>query len=251
MQKLIELEQVSKAYRLPKGKTLEVLKNITLTVYQGEVIGLLGINGAGKTTLSSILATLHPPTSGNVLYNGQSIYQNLLEFRKLIGFCPQKPNVSPYLTLRQSLEFAGEFYGLDATTIHSRVERLMNDFDLQKYAHNFIYTLSGGYKQRFMIARALMHNPKIVLLDEPTVALDAPVRRYLWEVIRELKKSGVTVILTTHYLEEAEALADRICLLHKGEIMLIDSPENLKTKFAAKNLESVFLTLLEEEANHD
>lgn len=250
MKSFIELEGVSKIYSLEGNVQLHALKNVTVTVREGEVLGLLGVNGAGKTTLSSILATLHPATSGDVIFEGNSIYKNLIAYRKMIGFCPQRPNVSPYLTLRQSLQFAGDFYGLASPVIEARIHQLMVDFELTQYAEQKVYSLSGGYRQRFMLARALMHQPRLIILDEPTVALDVPVRRYLWSVIRKLKQEGVTVILTTHYLEEAEALADRVCLLHKGQVLLIDSPENLKTRFAAKDLESVFLALLEE-TSHD
>lgn len=250
MKSLIELRGVKKIYKLGSGRELQALKNVTLSIHEGEIIGLLGVNGAGKTTLSSILATLHPSTAGEVLFEGRSIYQDLAHYRRHIGFCPQRPNVSPYLTLEESLFFAGELYGLAPATIAARTQQLMQDFSLTPYASHTIKSLSGGYKQRFMIARTLMHQPRVVILDEPTVALDAPVRRYLWNVIRELKGAGVTVILTTHYLEEAEELADRVCLLHRGEIILVDTPQNLKTKFAAHDLESVFLALLEE-TSHD
>lgn len=249
MNSFIELHGVRKVYDLGGGKQLEALKNITLSIRAGEIIGLLGVNGAGKTTLSSILATLHPPTAGTILFQGSSIYDNLMAYRKIIGFCPQRPNVSPYLTIRKSLQFAGDFYGVDRSVALPRMERLLHEFELDRYASQTINTLSGGYRQRFTLARALMHEPRLMILDEPTVALDAPVRRYLWQVIRDLKKSGVTVILTTHYLEEAEQLADRVCLLHKGEISLVDTPHNLKTQFAVHNLESVFLALLEEETH--
>lgn len=249
MNSFIELNGVRKVYQLGNGKQLEALKNITLSIRAGEIIGLLGVNGAGKTTLSSILATLHPPTAGTVNFQGISIYDNLLEYRKNIGFCPQRPNVSPYLTIRKSLQFAGDFYGVERSVAAQRMERLLHNFELDRYADQTINQLSGGYRQRFILARALMHEPKLMILDEPTVALDAPVRRYLWQVIRDLKKAGVTVILTTHYLEEAEQLADRVCLLHKGEISLVDTPHNLKTKFAAHDLEAVFLALLEEETH--
>ena len=249
MKPLIELTSVRKVYDLEGGQKLEALKNVSLTVYEGETLGLLGVNGAGKTTLSAILATLHPLTAGQILFEGKSIYADLIGYRTVVGYCPQRPNVSPYLTLRQSLSFAGEFYGLDRNETAARMDKLIKNFELSRYADHTIKSLSGGYRQRFMIARTLMHKPRLIILDEPTVALDAPVRRYLWEVIRELKRNGVTIILTTHYLEEAEQLADRVCLLNKGEIVLVDSPENLKKKFSATDLESVFLTLLEEVAH--
>ncbi len=250
MRPFLEIDALRKVYPVKDGKKIEVLKSVSLSINRGEIVGLLGINGAGKTTLSSIVATLHPPTSGIIRLEGRSIYDDVIGYRMKLGFCPQKPNVNPYLSLRQSLMYAGAFYGIAKDVVEARVDDLMQRFDLIKYADWMIGKLSGGYKQRFMLVRTVVHHPSLIILDEPTVALDAPVRRYLWDVIAELKKLGMTIILTTHYLEEAEHLADRVCLLHAGKIMLIDTPSNLKTKFAMHNLESVFLALMEE-LRHD
>jgi ABC-2 type transport system ATP-binding protein len=247
MQKtLVQLHHVNKYYPLPGGKRRHALKNVSLDIYRGETLGLLGVNGAGKTTLSSLLATQHPATSGQILYNGQSIYDNLAAYRSIIGYCPQKPNVDEALTLRQNLYFAGLFYGLDEQTIAQRIRELAKQFVLEEYLDASISTLSGGYRQRFMLARSLMHNPQLVLLDEPTVGLDPHIRRQLWQCITDLKEHGVTVILTTHYLDEAEQLSDRVCILDKGSIIHIDTPANLIKHRAKKNLEEVFLSLIEE-----
>jgi ABC-2 type transport system ATP-binding protein len=250
MKPFVELINLCKVYNPKSSNPFEALKNVSLTIHEGEILGLLGVNGAGKTTLSSILATLHPLTAGTVLFEGKSIYEDLVEYRKKVGFCPQRPNVSPYLTIRESLMFAGEFYGLDRKAAAERTEKLMHDFELTRYAQQTLQSLSGGYKQRLMLARTLMHQPRLVILDEPTVALDAAVRKYLWGVILGLKQAGITVILTTHYLEEAEQLSDRVCVLHRGKVVLVDTPQKLKDRFKAEDLESVFLTLLEE-SSHD
>jgi ABC-2 type transport system ATP-binding protein len=222
------------------------LNDINLDIYSGEVITLLGPNGAGKTTLSSIIASLHPVTSGDILYEERSIYQDLIGFRKILGFCPQKPNFSANLTVRQHLEFAGRFYLIHKNIIHRRVNELMEQFNLKEYENESPTILSGGYKQRLLIARALLHNPKLVILDEPTVALDPHIRRQLWEIIRALKKEGVTVVLTTHYIDEAEILSDRVCVLDKGLIRLIDTPGNLISSYDKSKLEDVFLQLMVE-----
>jgi ABC-2 type transport system ATP-binding protein len=242
---LLSIKNVTKQYGT--GTTaINALKGVSLDIYKGEILGLLGVNGAGKTTLSSIIATLNPATTGDVLYQGTSIYKDVPSFRRVIGFCPQKPNVNTILTIKQNLIFAGRFYGMPEALIQERVATLLKRFELEKYADRTIDVLSGGYKQRFLIARALLHSPKLVLFDEPTVALDPHVRHDVWAIIRELKAQGVTIILTTHYLDEAEVLSDRVCILDQGVIQLIDTPENLKSLHQKGSLEDVFIKLIQE-----
>lgn len=236
---LLKLKNIKKRYG-----TVQVLNGITLDIYKGEILSLLGVNGAGKTTLSSIIATLHPATEGDIEYNGESIYKNIPDFRLRLGYCPQKPNLNVLLTLEQNLMFAGKFYGVPEDEIAPRVQQLAEQFGLQKYLHEKASMLSGGYKQRFMIARSLIHKPEFIILDEPTVGLDPHIRRNLWEMIKDLKKDGITVLLTTHYLDEAEKLSDRVCILDKGDIKLIDTPDKLLADFQQKNLEDVFIELL-------
>ncbi|MBP6891957.1 ABC transporter ATP-binding protein [Candidatus Babeliales bacterium] len=239
---LISIKDVSKTYQ--GTPTIQALKNINLDIYEGEILGLLGVNGAGKTTLSSIIATLHPATTGSILYNGTSIYKDVISFRRIIGFCPQKPNIDSMLTIKENLMFAGRYFNMPHDQIEQRSNELMQKFQLTKYANSKGAVLSGGYKQRFLLARTLMHQPKLIILDEPTVALDPHIRKNLWDVIKMLKSEGVTVILTTHYLEEAEVLSDRVCILDNGTVKLIDTPENLKRNFKEANLEDVFLKLM-------
>lgn len=239
MKILLSLRDITKAYG-----SLQALKGITLDIFAGEIVSLLGVNGAGKTTLSSIIATLHPPTTGDILYEGKSIYQDVPSYRRLIGFCPQKPNLNPNVNVRQNLEFAGRFYGLVEEVVQQRVDEVMKRFGLEKHAEKFSNQLSGGYRQRVVIARTLLHKPKLIIFDEPTVALDPHVRHQLWSLIKELKKDGVTVLLTTHYLDEAEVLSDRVVMLDQGQIMLIDTPENLKNQHQQGRLEDVFIKLM-------
>lgn len=245
---LLSIKNIKKTYTT-KEKTFEALKGVSLDIYKGEVLGLLGVNGAGKSTLSSIIATLHPASSGDITYNGASIYNDLPSFRMRLGYCPQKPNLNPYLTLEQNLIFAGRFYGVPEDAIKERIAILAKRFGLQDYLQEKAAILSGGYKQRFMIARSLIHQPEFIILDEPTVGLDPHIRRNLWTMIKELKNDGITVLLTTHYLDEAEKLSDRVCILDKGLIKLIDTPDKLMADFKQKNLEDVFIELLK--ANHE
>jgi ABC-2 type transport system ATP-binding protein len=247
---LISIQKITKTFKT-SNKTIKALKGVSLDIYQGEILSLLGVNGAGKTTLSSIISSLNPPTSGDILYQGASIYKDLINYRHIIGFCPQKPNIDGMLTLEENLYFAGRYFNIPEAEIKKRAQLLMKKFNLTQYAQSKGSILSGGYKQRFLLARTLMHQPKIVILDEPTVGLDPHIRRNLWDVIKELKKDGVTVLLTTHYLDEAEYLSDRVCILDKGVIKLIDTPEHLKTTYHEDNLENVFIQLIKEDANID
>ena len=247
---LLSIQNITKTFTT-NVKTIKALKGVSLDIYQGEILSLLGVNGAGKTTLSSIISSLNPPTSGDILYNGKSIYKDLIDYRRIIGFCPQKPNIDAMLTIEENLYFAGRYFNVPADEIKSRAQMLMQKFNLTQYAGSKGSILSGGYKQRFLLARTLMHHPKIVILDEPTVGLDPHIRRNLWDVIKELKKEGVTVLLTTHYLDEAEYLSDRVCILDKGVIKIIDTPDNLKRIYNQINLENVFIEIIKEDANID
>jgi ABC-2 type transport system ATP-binding protein len=243
---ILRINSITKTYN-GNGRTVHALNDVSLSINAGEIFSLLGVNGAGKTTLSSILATLHPPTSGDVIYNGHSIYNDIDSYRKDLGFCPQHQNLDQFLTVEENLYFAGRYFLLPKDILTERVTYLMEHFDLHKYAKFSINELSGGNKQRVLIARALIHNPKIIIFDEPTVGLDPDIRRALWEQIKSLKNMGITIILTTHYLDEAEQLSDRVCFLHKGKVILIDSVENLRAQHNNNHLEDIFITLVHEQ----
>ncbi len=244
---LLHIKDITKIYRTNQI-TVEALKGVSLDLHEGEIFGLLGVNGAGKTTLSSIIATLLPPSSGTILLYDRPIYEDVLEYRRILGFCPQKPNFERTLTVQEQLEFAGRFYLMSENDIKRRVKELLEQFDLAKYASSKPSILSGGYKQRLLIARSLIHRPRLVILDEPTVGLDPHIRRQLWEFIKGLKEEGVTVILTTHYLDEADYLASRVCILDKGTVLAIDTPEKLKEAHTQSTLENVFLALMNQQA---
>ena len=240
---LLKIVAIGKSYG-----NYQALKNVSFELYPGQVVSLLGVNGAGKTTLSSIIATLKPPTSGDILFNDQSIYKNIVEYRRNIGFCPQKPNLNNYLTLRENLQFAGRYYGMKIDQVNARIDEFSARFGFAKYLDQKPEVLSGGYKQRFTLARSIIHQPKLIILDEPTVALDPHVRRQLWDYIKELaKEQNMCVLLTTHYLDEAEILSDRVCVLDKGQVRLIDTPQNLMNSFKKGRLEDVFIHLMSEE----
>lgn len=243
---LIKIKDLKKEYKSGK-KIIKALDGVSLDIYKGEILGLLGVNGAGKTTLSSIIATLHPSTAGDIIFGGRSIYDDINRYRRFIGFCPQKPNLISDLTLEQNLLFAGRYFEMSEEQIRKRIDFFTQKYELGQYLYLKPSVLSGGYRQRVMIVRSLMHNPKLLILDEPTAGLDPHIRHQLWEEIRALKKEGVTIILTTHYIDEAEILSDRICILDKGRIKLVDTPESLKHAYHQSRLEDVFLKLVHEE----
>lgn len=244
----LTIKNVSKVYPTKNGVN-KALDNVSLGILEGEIMALLGVNGAGKTTLSGIVASLHPATQGSIIFDGDKpLAQHLMQYRSMLGYCPQKPNLDFSLTVEQNLIFAGRFYLLSDQEINDRLDYLYKLLDLKRYAKAQIKTLSGGYQQRVLIARTLIHKPKLVIFDEPTIALDPHVRRQIWQIIKNLKNENVTVLLTTHYLDEAEYLADRVCILDRGVVRLINTPENLKKSYAKESLEDVFLQLLKEDS---
>lgn len=238
---LLEIANVYKTYG-----NHNALNGVSLSLYPGEIVALLGVNGAGKTTLSSIICTLHKPTSGDVLYNGVSIYKDIPTFRRDLGYCQQKPNLHPLLTIKDTLVATGRYYGMTNQQIENRMQELDKQIGIGKYLHAYPAELSGGWKQRYMIARTLMHSPRLVVFDEPTVALDPDIRRQLLNYIIALKNEGVCVLITTHYIEDAQQLADRVCVLDRGSVVLVDTPHNLMHSFAKNNLEDVFLHIMEQ-----
>ncbi|HZW60905.1 MAG TPA: ABC transporter ATP-binding protein [Candidatus Babeliales bacterium] len=247
---ILTITDLTKIYKSKKHE-VRALDGVSLTINKGEIFGLLGVNGAGKTTLSSIIATLHPPTSGSVLYKGKSIYEDIDRYRNHLGFCPQHQNLDPDLTVYENLLFAGRYFLMSEELIKERIATLMRELELERYASFDVDALSGGNKQRVLIARALIHEPEIIIFDEPTVGLDPDIRRKLWDIIKELKNKGITIILTTHYLDEAEVLSDRICILQKGSIKLVESVATLKEKHGMASLENIFLHLHGQDWAHE
>ncbi len=246
MKELFSIKQLHKTYTTSRGTT-HALRGIDLSIMDGEIFSLLGVNGAGKTTLSSILATIHPATSGVIEFAGVPISLMMNDYRCAIGFCPQKPNFLRNLTVEENMYHAGRCFGLNAHEARDRTAYVIEKFELGAYVQSQPWTLSGGYQQRVLLARSLVHNPQVLILDEPTVGLDPHIRRHIWSVIKELKQQGMTIILTTHYLDEAEQLSDRVCILDKGSIKLIETPQNLMKQHESKTLEEVFIRLMEEE----
>lgn len=217
---------------------LTALDNINLEIGAGELFGLLGPNGAGKTTLISILSTILAPTSGVASVCGHDVRLEEDAVRQCIGIVFQDPSLDDELTGEENLDFHGRLYGLDAKTRDSRIEEVLGLVDLKDRRRDLIKTYSGGMRRRLEIARGLMHMPRVLFLDEPTLGLDPQTRRKIWAYIRNLKESfGMAIILTTHYMDEADQLCSRIAIIDRGKIVAMDSPEGLKESLGGDLIE--------------
>ena len=214
-----------------KFKDVEALKGISIKIKEGEVFSLLGPNGAGKTTLISILTTILKPTSGTAFIDGFEITKDPLYVRRKIGIVFQEPSLDDLLTAWENLYVHSMLYGMEKSYAIKRIEFILKKVDLYERKDHIVKTFSGGMKRRLEIARGLLHTPKILFLDEPTLGLDPVSRRNIWDYIRQIKKEeNITVILTTHYMDEADSLSDTVAIINKGVIIEKDTPENLKKK---------------------
>ncbi len=211
-----------------KSPPVEAVRGISFEVESGEFFGLLGPNGAGKSTTLGCITTLVRPTSGRIEVDGIDVTRHPAEAKRRIAVVPQTRNLDRDLTVREILTYHGRYFGLSAAERESRASRLLEELQVAEKANAKPQTLSGGQQQRVMIARALMHDPKILLLDEPTTGLDPQARRLLWDTLRELHGRGLAIILTTHYMEEADRLCQRLAIIDHGKILTSDTPEALK-----------------------
>lgn len=200
--------------------------NLSLSVDSGEIFGLLGPNGAGKTTTIRMLTMEMAATAGQVEYDGCSIYKNPRAIKQMIGVVPQNINFDNDLTVGENMELHGRLHHMSSANRKRRIAEMLEFVELSHTVNLMPRALSGGMKRRLLIARALVHEPRILFMDEPTVALDPQVRRRIWDLIRSLAANGTTVVLTTHYIEEAEALCNRVAIINKGRLVAIDSPTN-------------------------
>jgi ABC-2 type transport system ATP-binding protein len=220
------------------------LDGVSLEVEAGKFFGLLGPNGAGKTTLINSVVSLVRPDAGSVEVFGRDAYSEFREARRIIGVSPQEVNLDKFLTVQETLVFHAGYYGVPKKKARERAEELLERFGLTEKRDQRTNTLSGGMKRRVLFARALIHDPKVLFLDEPTAGVDVELRYRLWGYIRELNRGGMTILLTTHYLEEAEALCDEIALINGGNIVARGSSEDLKSDYEARNVEEVYMKVI-------
>lgn len=230
MRPIIEVENLSKVY----ANGFTALKSINLEIREGEIIALLGPNGAGKTTLISIICGIVNASTGSVRIDGYDIVKDYRAARSLIGLVPQELATDAFETVTATLELSRGLFGKAPNQAH--LEKVLKDLSLWDKKDNKIIELSGGMKRRVMIGKALSHEPRILFLDEPTAGVDVELRKDMWQVVRRLRDEGVTIILTTHYIEEAEEMADRIGIINKGELMLVENKDVLMRKLGEKRL---------------
>jgi len=230
MSELIAIQRLSKIY----NGGFKALDNVSLSINRGEILALLGPNGAGKTTLISIVCGLTRPTEGTVTVDGHDVVKNYRKTRALIGLVPQELATDAFESVWNAVSFTRGLFGLRANPAF--IEKLLKDLSLWDKKDNRIMTLSGGMKRRLLIAKALSHEPRVLFLDEPTAGVDVELRRDMWALIHELRQTGVTIILTTHYIEEAQEMADRVGVIDKGKIILIEEKQRLMRKLGRKRL---------------
>ena len=244
---MIEIKNLCKSFKhkKPSGEVSDkiAVDDLSFKINQGEIFGLLGKNGAGKTTTIRMLTLQTQPTSGKIFYSDKSSEDNEIEIKKMIGVVPQHINFDQDLTVGENMELHARLHHLEKIERQQRIKELLEYVELTDVINDGVRKLSGGMKRRLLIIRALIHRPKILFLDEPTVALDPQVRRKIWALILDLKSRGVTIVLTTHYIEEAEQLCDRTAFLNCGKLIALDSPLNLCTIHQSENLEDVFIKL--------
>ena len=230
MKKAIVFKNVKKNF----GK-LEALKGINLTIEEGEFFGLLGPNGAGKSTLINILAGLAKPSSGSIKVMGFDVIQDYQYARRSLGIVPQELVFDPFFNVREMLRFQAGYFGKGREN-DDWIDEVIEGLDLKDKANTNMRMLSGGMKRRALIAQALVHKPPVIVLDEPTAGVDVELRKRLWQFIKKLNQKGHTIVLTTHYLEEAETLCSRIAMMDQGKVVALDKTKNLLKRFSAKNL---------------
>lgn len=230
MQAIISINKLNKTYE----SGFKALNNVDLQIKQGEIFALLGPNGAGKTTLISTICGIVNPTAGEVIADGHNIISDFRAARKKIGLVPQELSTDMFESVWSTVNFSRGIFGKPANPEY--IEKILRNLSLWDKKNSKIMTLSGGMKRRVMIAKALSHEPKILFLDEPTAGVDVELRRDMWEMVRGLRDDGVTIILTTHYIEEAEEIADRIGVINKGEIVIVEDKDELMKKLGKKQL---------------
>ena len=230
MREILKINKITKIYK----NKFKALDELSLNINEGEIFALLGPNGAGKSTLINTVCGILNFDNGNITVNNFDIKKQYREARSLIGIVPQELNLEAFETVWNNVNYSRGLYGKPSN--HVYIEKLLKELSLWEKKDNKLRELSGGMKRRVLIAKALSHEPKILFLDEPTASVDVELRKDMWEVVKRLKKNGVTIILTTHYIEEAEEIADRVGIINNGKIILVDEKENLIKKLGQKIL---------------
>lgn len=246
LEPIIEVRNLTKVF-FSRGRRITAVDDVSFDVFDGEIFGMIGPNGAGKSTTFSVLTTLIKPTSGKIKVAGFDVETEDDKIRPIIGIVPQKLSLYPDLTARENLELMGNLYGVPKDLLNERIEYYLRLVKLEDHADRFTGGFSGGMKQRLSVICAILHDPQIIFWDEPTTGLDPQTRRSIWNFAKKFNSEGKTLIFTTHYMEEADELCDRVAIMNLGKLVAVDSPAALEEKSRCKNLEGVFIHLTGEE----
>lgn len=230
MTDIVKVSQVTKTY----DDGFRALRGVDLNIREGEILALLGPNGAGKTTLISTICGITNPSAGTIRVGGHDVVREFRKSRRLIGLVPQEITLEPFEQVQNTVRFSRGLFG--HAPDNAKIDAILAKLSLSDKKTTQINQLSGGMKRRVLIAKALSHDPRVLFLDEPTAGVDVELRKGMWDVVEELRQSGVTIILTTHYLEEAEAIADRVAVINKGEILLVEEKDSLMRRMGQKDL---------------
>jgi ABC-2 type transport system ATP-binding protein len=236
----LHIENLAKRY--PTG--VEALRGVSLDIEPGELFGLLGPNGAGKSTLIHCTAGLAQPTAGTIEVFGNDAIEDYSEARQAVGLAPQEPNLDWFLTVAETLDYHAGYFGMPKRERRERTDELLETFSLTEKRDERTRTLSGGMKRRLILARAMMHRPRLLILDEPTAGVDVELRLELWHYVQKINQEGTTILLTTHYLEEAEQLCDKIAFIAEGQIVAEGTSPEVAARFGVTSLEDAYLALV-------
>lgn len=246
MEPIIEVRNLVKVFH-SRGRKITAVNDVSFDVFNGEIFGMIGPNGAGKSTTFSMLTTLIKPTSGSIKVAGFNVEKQDDKIRPLIGIVPQKLSLYPLLTARENLELMGNLYNVPKKEMEEKVDYYLKLVGLDSSADRFTGGFSGGMKQRLSVIAAVLHDPEILFWDEPSTGLDPQTRNVIWKLARKFNDEGKTLIFTTHYMEEADNLCDRVAVMDSGKLVALDDPEILKEKTGSTNLEEVFVHFTGEE----
>jgi len=246
MESIIEVRNLVKVFH-SRGRKITAVNDVSFDVFNGEIFGMIGPNGAGKSTTFSMLTTLIKPTSGSIKVAGFDVEKQDDKIRPLIGIVPQKLSLYPLLTARENLELMGDLYGVPKKEMEEKIDYYLKLVGLENSADRFTGGFSGGMKQRLSVIAAVLHDPEILFWDEPSTGLDPQTRNVIWKLARKFNDEGKTLIFTTHYMEEADNLCDRVAVMDSGKLVALDNPEILKEKTGSTNLEEVFVRFTGEE----
>ena len=246
MEPIIEVRNLVKVFH-SRGRKITAVNDVSFDVFNGEIFGMIGPNGAGKSTTFSMMTTLIKPTSGSIKVAGFNVEKQDDKIRPLIGIVPQKLSLYPLLTARENLELMGNLYGVPKKEMEEKIDYYLKLVGLENSADRFTGGFSGGMKQRLSVIAAVLHDPEILFWDEPSTGLDPQTRNVIWKLARKFNDEGKTLIFTTHYMEEADNLCDRVAVMDSGKLVALDNPEILKEKTGSTNLEEVFVRFTGEE----